>query len=136
MAKFTLICDHGEFGTPLKNTTEFEVDFLPEVLENFELFLRGAGFVFDGKVEIYDETADVSIESYDVDYDVDYNINLNTDFGADNMAESYNAFEQVVNNHIDYVASKQKEICSTCGLSSAVMQGQKCYDQSCPKGLG
>jgi hypothetical protein len=132
MAKFTLICDHGEFGTPLKNTTEFEVDFLPEVLENFELFLRGAGFVFDGKVEIYDETADVSIESYDVDYGVDYNM----DFGTDAVAESYDAFEQVVNNHIDYLASKQKDICSTCGLSSAVMQGQKCYDQSCPKGLG
>jgi hypothetical protein len=132
MAKFTLICDHGEFGTPLKNTTEFEVDFLPEVLENFELFLRGAGFVFDGKVEINDESSDVSIGPYDGDYGVDYNI----DFGADNMAESYDAFEQVVNNHIDYLASKQKDICSTCGLSSAVMQGQKCYDQSCPKGLG
>jgi hypothetical protein len=131
MAKFTLICDQGEFGTPLKTTTEFEVDFLPEVLENFELFLRGAGFVFDGKVEIYDESAGITIEPHNSDYDVDYD----TNFGTDDMAQSYAAFDQVVGNHIDYLNSKRNDICTTCGLSSAVMEGHKCYDPACPKAL-
>ena len=136
MAKFTLICDHGEFGAPLKSTMEFDVDFLPEVLENFELFLRGAGFVFEGKVEIYDESAGFSIEPHNSDYDVDYDVDYDTNFGTDDMAQSYAAFDQVVGNHIDYLNSKRNDICSICGLSSAVMQGQRCYDPACPKGLG
>ena len=44
MPKFTLICDHGNE----KTTVEFEKDFLPEVLENIEMFLRGSGYHFDG----------------------------------------------------------------------------------------
>ena len=29
---------------------------LPEILENFELFLKGSGFVFDGNVDIVEES--------------------------------------------------------------------------------
>lgn len=126
MAKYTLICDHSTIGAPMKSTMEFETDFLPEVLENFELFLRGAGFFFDGKVEINDEFAVNNIESNDIDF----NIDLNED------DQAYFAFDQVVANHMEYLDGKRTDICPTCGLSSAVMQGQKCYEPACPKGLG
>jgi hypothetical protein len=62
------------FGSP-KNTMEFEVDQLQDVLEYFEQFLRGAGYVFDGQIDIipYDEYYGVSEpetpESIDVDMD-------------------------------------------------------------------
>lgn len=48
MPKFTFICEHQDFyGKPNghKVTTEFTVDSLDNVLENFDLFLRGAGFM-------------------------------------------------------------------------------------------
>jgi len=51
MSKFTLICDHGNE----KTTVEFEKDFLPEVLENIEMFLRGAGYHFDGTLDFVDD---------------------------------------------------------------------------------
>lgn len=49
MPKFTFICDQGAdyVGAAFKNTLEFECDTWMEATENFETFLRGAGFVFD-----------------------------------------------------------------------------------------
>lgn len=48
MPKFTMIAEHTDiYGkvTPHKITHEFNVDSLDDVLENFDLFLRGAGFM-------------------------------------------------------------------------------------------
>lgn len=42
MSNFTFICDQGG----VENTTTFECETWDEAVENFELFLRGAGFVF------------------------------------------------------------------------------------------
>jgi len=55
MPKFTLTCQHTSLWTNeqvCKNTHEFEVETLSEVLENFEMFLRGAGYVFDGVIDV------------------------------------------------------------------------------------
>jgi hypothetical protein len=49
--KYTLTCTDGNFT----NTVEFEQDFLPSVLENMQLFLRGCGFYFDGTLDIINE---------------------------------------------------------------------------------
>jgi hypothetical protein len=51
MPKFTLICDHGNE----KTTVEFEKEYLPEVLENLEMFLRGAGYHFNGTLDFVDD---------------------------------------------------------------------------------
>jgi hypothetical protein len=53
MPKFTFICDHNnELGSGPVVTFETEQVYLPSVLEDFELFLRGAGFIFDGNIDI------------------------------------------------------------------------------------
>jgi len=54
MSKFTLICDDSDtfFLTDSKTTKEFSAESLDEVLENVTQFLRGSGFVFDGKLEV------------------------------------------------------------------------------------
>ena len=55
MPKFTLTCQHTNLWTNeqmCKNTHEFEVETLTEVLENFELFLRGAGYIVDGDLDV------------------------------------------------------------------------------------
>jgi len=48
MPKFTLIAEHTDiYGKPTshKVTHEFNVDSLDNVLENFDLFIRGCGFM-------------------------------------------------------------------------------------------
>jgi hypothetical protein len=57
MPKFTLICDHGNE----KTTVEFEKEYLPDVLENFEMFLRGSGYHFNGNLAL---PQDIEAEQY------------------------------------------------------------------------
>lgn len=55
MTKYTLIAEHTDLytgNTISKSTHEFEVDGLMDVVENVELFLKGAGFIFDGFLDI------------------------------------------------------------------------------------
>lgn len=57
MTKYVLTAIHHDES---KVTVEFEVDTLTKVLENFELFLKGVGFYFDGVVDI--------VENENIDY--------------------------------------------------------------------
>lgn len=52
--KYRFSVDHeNEDGrTTFRNELEFDAEQLPDVIGNFELFLRGAGFAFDGHVDI------------------------------------------------------------------------------------
>ena len=60
MTRYTFTCEHfnydGFTGTEgdvsVKHITEFRADDLTTMLENFESFLRGAGFHFDGMLDI------------------------------------------------------------------------------------
>lgn len=56
MPKFTLIAEH-DTGTSAthKVTHEFDVEYLPEALQNIDLFLRGVGYVFEGQLAIEEE---------------------------------------------------------------------------------
>ena len=54
MPRFTLIAEHLELdGSSTGETTthEFTADFLPDVLERFELFLRGVGYNSTGVLD-------------------------------------------------------------------------------------
>jgi hypothetical protein len=66
--KYTLTCQQGNF----KTTTEFEEDFLPSVLENMQLFLRGCGFYFDGTLDIINEDTE-ELYSDTHDYQTEWN---------------------------------------------------------------
>jgi hypothetical protein len=59
MPKFTLIAEHTDlYGKPNghKVTHEFNVDTLNDVLENFDSFLRGCGFVPTGTLDYVDDS--------------------------------------------------------------------------------
>ena len=56
--KYTLIAE-DEFGGST-TTREFTEDFLPQVLTEIELFLKGAGFVFNGNLDFVDEFAETN----------------------------------------------------------------------------
>ena len=57
LMKYTLIAEDNWNGSwnGSKTTREFEVDALPEVLTEIELFLKGAGFVFDGNLDFVND---------------------------------------------------------------------------------
>ena len=55
MPKFTLIAEHEDsYGNVFcKSTHEFECEHISAVLENVDLFLRGAGYVPEGTLDYY-----------------------------------------------------------------------------------
>jgi len=53
LMKYKLIAE-DEFGSST-TTREFQADYLPEVLSEIELFLKGAGFVFDGNLDFVND---------------------------------------------------------------------------------
>lgn len=56
MAKFTFINEESSYIGNGKTTSEFSAAHIDDVLSRFEDFLRGAGFIFDGHLELVDET--------------------------------------------------------------------------------
>lgn len=54
--KYTLI-SKDEYGGS-KTTREFEADYLPDVLTEVELFLKGTGFVFNGTLDFVNDFAE------------------------------------------------------------------------------
>ena len=80
MAKFTFINEESSYVGNCKTTTEFSSVNIDDILERFEDFLKGAGFVFDGHLEIF-ETQPIS-ETYDT---------VNKDLNAYRMSEQEDA---------------------------------------------
>lgn len=58
--KYTLIAE-DEFGGST-TTREFQADYLPDVLSEVELFLRGAGFFFTGNLDFVDEFSESNMD--------------------------------------------------------------------------
>jgi len=54
MPKFYLECENWD---GFKNTAEFEADFLEDIKENIDLFLKGAGFTSEGFFFATDQSA-------------------------------------------------------------------------------
>ena len=85
MARYTFTCEHFDYNdfngdeqnVASKHTTQFRADTLETMLENFEMFLRGAGFQFDGVIDV------ISPEENDIEED----LQAIDEFVADHQSE-------------------------------------------------
>ena len=59
MPKFTFICEHeaDQFSGARESRLTFDADFLDDVVQEFSEFLRGAGYYFQGDVQVVDVEA-------------------------------------------------------------------------------
>jgi hypothetical protein len=122
MARYTFTCEHFDYnnftGDELdnvasKHTTEFRADDLTTMLENFELFLRGAGFVFDGVIDVVNPDAEFD----DMD---DEPVNF--------------AWSKIVERHLTDMENDeiQRGTCEVCKLPLETMLQHNCFDEQCP----
>jgi hypothetical protein len=93
----------------------YNEEYLHNVVMRMEEFLRGCGFIFDGSLEIV-ENSEKSIEQV-----ID---NMNTVVVSTDSPFSFS--EQTTNNHMNK--------CSVCGIKKDVMIQYSCFDKNCPKG--
>ena len=90
------------------------------MLENFELFLRGSGFHFDGKLDVVKPEDEFEDEE---DFD---------NF-EDNEAVNY-AWSKIVERHLTDMENNeiQRGTCEVCKLPLETMLQHNCFDEQCP----
>jgi hypothetical protein len=124
MARYTFTCEHFDYdmfrgeenGVASKHTTQFRADELTTMLENFELFLRGSGFVFDGVIDVVNPDA-------------------NDDIFHDGDEEVVNdTWSKVLERHLTDMENNdiQRGICEVCKLPLETMLQHNCFDEQCP----
>ena len=121
MSKFTFIREESTYCINSKQTVEFSAVNLDDVLQEFETFLRGAGFVFAGNIIIHDEN-DIYEELEELEAlrvaslsDKDY-------------------FSNLPQNNWPFAKIETPGVCPVCKISNEIMEHHKCYDAKCPKG--
>jgi len=137
-------------GHKSETTIEFNAEYLPDILEHFEMFLRGSGFHPSGTLDFvnYDECEEWHNEEFDTPQEdpvYPWNDTSATwPFPKSNPTEDVSklgeewygvapstAMQWTVN---ELMKKPIVENCSVCGISLETMKTQKCWDKFCPKG--
>jgi hypothetical protein len=142
-------------GRNAVTTIEFSADSLPDILEHFEMFLRGSGFHPSGTLDFvnYDDCEEWHNEEFDTPQEEPVytwnNTSATWPFPKSNPTEDVSklgeewygvspstAMQWTVNELMKGPMTVQSnaEKCSVCGLSLETMKTQKCWDKFCPKG--
>ena len=122
MPKFKFICEHDE-NTKVEFTCN--EDFLPDVVETFENFLKGSGYSFDF----------LNIENEDRDLIKISGDNMNESFDPEEDFIFYDDFSQFSEDDIIKFETP-KDLCPVCKLHKETMNGHTCYDDNCPINSG
>jgi hypothetical protein len=119
MSKFTFVCQEESMpfvhSIQSKRTVEFNAETLDDILNEFEMFLRGAGFHFEGRLDIVNE------DEWNEDNDGDEEFQT-TQTGS---------WEWTVNSLMNPPKFRANG-CEVCGLDKSMMKSHNCYDDNCP----
>ena len=139
-------------GHKSETTIEFSADYLPHILEHFEMFLRGSGFHPSGTLDFvnYDDCElEFSDEELDTPQEETHEWTQTLRDDAEwpfpkqrptqeewNGVSPSTAMQWTVNELMKGPMTVQSnaEKCSVCGISFDVMANQKCWDVKCPIG--
>ena len=112
--------------TPSETTIEFTADSLMTVLEQFEFFLKGSGFYFNGKLDIVNE------DEWNEDNDgvEEFETPQYNSFLDEQAKQRWNATIHSLMNPPRFRANATT--CEVCGLNKEMMATHHCYDDNCP----
>ena len=163
MSKFTFVCQEESMpfvhSIQSKRTVEFNAETLDDILNEFEMFLRGAGFHFEGRLDFVNEeeflqpSEEQQISAWDWtvnelnkgpitlkdvvkedDTLVFSNISdINLDVSNYGAAQPVWPFSTMAGEDTITLSANPTK-CQVCGLDKVVMKVHNCYDDNCPKG--
>lgn len=120
MSKFTFICQEESMpfvhSIQSKRTVEFNAETLDDILNEFEMFLRGAGFHFEGHLDFVNEDDFIQFENEEDD--------------LEESKQRWNATVHSLMNPPKFRANATT--CEVCGLNKEMMATHHCYDDNCP----
>ena len=134
-------------GHKSETTLEFNAEYLPDILEHFEMFLRGSGFHPSGTLDfVEDYCEEWHNEEFDTPQEEPSAIwpfpKSNPTEDVSKLGEEWYgvspsaAMQWTVNELMKGPMTLQSvsDNCSVCGISLETMKTQKCWDKFCPKG--
>jgi len=146
-------------GSNAVTTIEFDTDFLPDILEHFEMFLRGSGFHPSGTLDFVDEYIDDCPQFEPAEEHYEEPVKEEWPFPLQKqpvMQESiYDEFDSPSAGASDIwtspwngvapstamqwtadqlIKNAKQDYCPICGINVETMKNQKCWDTKCPKG--
>ena len=120
MSKFTFVCQEESMpfvhSIQSKRTVEFNAETLDDILNEFEMFLRGAGFHFEGHLDFVNEDDFIQFENEEDD--------------LEESKQRWNATVHSLMNPPKFRANATT--CEVCGLNKEMMATLHCYDDNCP----
>ena len=119
MSKFTFICQEESMpfvhSIQSKRTVEFNAETLDSILNEFEMFLRGAGFHFEGRLDFVNE------DEWNEDND-----------GVEEFETPQTGSWGWTVNSLMNPPKFRANGCEVCGLDKSMMKSHNCYDDNCP----
>jgi len=135
-------------GANAVTTIEFSADYLPDILEHVEMFLRGSGFIVSGKLDFVDyedpyttpkfECAEENYEDDDVEETHEWTQTLRDDSEWPFPKQRPGDLNGPV--VMDWTAAqlirppKMEDVCPVCKIDNQTMLNHECWDKNCPKG--
>ena len=138
-------------GHNAETTIEFSADYLPTILEHFEMFLRGSGFHATGTLEFVDYEDEENDPAYEFDNDPLTEEQLN-------QIKETHEWTQTLRDDSEWPFPKQRpgdlngpavmdwtaaqlirppkmeDVCPVCKIDNQTMLNHECWDKNCPKG--
>ena len=119
MSKFTFVCQEESMpfvhSIQSKRTVEFNAETLDDILNEFEMFLRGAGFHFEGHLDFVNE------DEWNEDND-----------GVEEFQTTQTGSWEWTVNSLMNPPKFRANGCEVCGLDKSMMKSHNCYDDNCP----
>ncbi len=135
MSKYTFTCEYVDFtGKPdgSKITLEVREDSLMNVVEAFERFLKGSGFIFDGHLDFVNDE-DMSCEEEDEPHEWIQDKMADREWPFPERVELYDS-QDVMEAPGTMGGARvvlPSEKCKRCGLTTRQLGESKCYDDDC-----
>lgn len=147
-------------GRCAETTVEFSADSLSDIVNQFEMFIRGCGFYPPGALEFVDEEDEYTTPKFEPAVDEDeeetheWSQTLRDDaewpfplkrptepvqqksiYDGDLNSPSAGSGPAVMDwTAAQLIKNAKKDYCEICGINLDVMANQKCWDKNCPKG--
>ena len=124
-------------GRFAETTVDFNADTITDVLEQFEMFLRGSGFYFTGKLDFVNDD-DCGPEWHNEEFNTPKE---ETHEWTQTLRDDGEwPFSNTGSAVMDWTAAqlirppKMEDVCPICKIDMQTMSTHECWDKNCPKG--
>jgi hypothetical protein len=144
-------------GRNAETTIEFSADYLPDILQHFEMFLRGCGYHPSGTLDFVEDESEEEHEWTEtirgesgwpfeiakqktmkvplVESIYDGDLNSPSAGASDSWTDPWKGVAPSV--AMQWTANelmKDKSVCPVCKIDNETMAQHECWDNNCPKG--